>query len=113
MLRLFYGGVTALVVYLVAKASVPIITDTSRTGGQSPLNPYFISFVGIMSGLVSERAMRSLRNMGEGIFSNGGLVDTTPRYATPMLTTAVTSEPDAVLKLAGYLNLRPATRRTR
>jgi hypothetical protein len=113
LLRLFFGGVTALVVYLVAKASVPIVADTSRIGGQAPLNPYFISFVGIMSGLVSERAIKSLQRVGESVFSAGGKVDTTPRYATPMLTAKyvekqkqmAAAKPDAVDSLAKYLGL--------
>jgi hypothetical protein len=106
LLRIFYGGVTALVVYLVAKASVPIVTDTSRLGAQAPLNPYFISFVGIMSGLVSERAIRSLRGMGEGIFSTGGAADPTPRYATPLLENKIAVMENGVAALSVYLNLK-------
>jgi hypothetical protein len=105
--------VTALVVYLVAKAAVPILADTSSMGGQAPLNPYFISFVGIMSGLVSERAIRSLQSAGERVFSTGGKLDTTPRWATAMLAAKyaekqkqmAAAKPDAIDSLAKYLGL--------
>jgi hypothetical protein len=108
LLRIFYGGIMALVVYLVAKASVPIVTDTSRVGGQAPLNPYFISFVGIISGLASERAIRSLQGVGESVFASGGKVDLTPRYATPLLIKLLAEklkDPKALEMLATYLSM--------
>jgi hypothetical protein len=107
LLRLFYGGVMALVVYLVAKASVPILTDTSRIGGQAPLNPYFISFVGIISGLASERAIQSLRGVGEGIFPSGDGLAVRPRYATPMLADALEKQGLRTEELGAYLKLPP------
>lgn len=105
LLRLFYGGVMALVVYLVAKASVPILTDTSRIGGQAPLNPYFISFVGIISGLASERAIQSLRGVGESIFPSGDALAVRPRYATPMLAEELDRQDLGNDALAEYLGL--------
>jgi hypothetical protein len=33
-----------------------------------PINPYFISFLGIISGLMSEKALESLRQWGESYF---------------------------------------------
>lgn len=66
--RPFLGILTALVVFIVTKAGVPLVTDTSKLGGNAPINPYFISFVAIISGLLSERALAALREIGSGYF---------------------------------------------
>lgn len=66
-----------------------------------------------MSGLVSERAIRSLQSARERVFSAGGKLDMTPRYATPMLTAKyaekqkqmAAAKPDAIDCLAKYLGL--------
>jgi hypothetical protein len=66
--RPFLGVLTALVVFIVTKAGVPLVTDTSKLGGNAPINPYFISFIAIISGLLSERALAALREIGSGYF---------------------------------------------
>ena len=35
----------------------------------APINPYFISFIAIISGLLSERALETLRRIGSDYFS--------------------------------------------
>jgi hypothetical protein len=44
--RITVGAVTALAIFIVAKAGVPIIADASRLGGDASINPYFVSFLG-------------------------------------------------------------------
>jgi hypothetical protein len=63
-LRLTVGAITALGIFIVAKAGVPVITDASRLGGDAPINPYFVSFLAIISGLMSENA--TFRRRGRG-----------------------------------------------
>ena len=46
-LRLGVGAITALVIFIVAKAGVPVIADASRLGGDAPINP--ISFPSLRS----------------------------------------------------------------
>lgn len=60
-LRVCVGAITALVIFIVAKAGVPVIADASRLGGDAPINPYFVSFLAIISGLMSERAIVSVQ----------------------------------------------------
>jgi hypothetical protein len=82
-MRPFFGVITALVIYIVAKAGIPLIADPTRLGAAAPVNPYFISFLAILSGLMSERAIASLELLGASYFKDGGagaaLRDDAPR----------------------------------
>lgn len=75
LFRPFLGVITAFVIFIVAKAGVPVITDTTRFGGNAPINPYFISFLGIISGLLSERALETVRRLGANYFREGGTAE--------------------------------------
>jgi hypothetical protein len=68
-LRLSVGAITALVIFIVAKAGVPVIADASRLGGDAPINPYFVSFLAIISGLMSENAILSVQTQGARFFA--------------------------------------------
>jgi hypothetical protein len=68
LFRPFLGTIMALAMYIVAKAGIPLFTDVSRTSGTASVNPYFISFLGIISGLLSERALEGLRQVGSSYF---------------------------------------------
>ncbi|NPU63606.1 hypothetical protein HL667_01180 [Bradyrhizobium sp. 83012] len=78
-LRLGFGAVTALAIFVLAKAGVVIVADPSKLGGESPINPYFVSFVAIVSGLMSERAVVAVQRQGEQFFANADVG--TPRWA--------------------------------
>lgn len=67
-LRISVGAITALVIFIVAKAGVPVIADASRLGGDAPINPYFVSFLAIISGLMSENAILSVQTQGARFF---------------------------------------------
>ena len=68
-LRLGVGAITALVIFIVAKAGVPVIADASRLGGDAPINPYFVSFLAIISGLMSENAIMMVQAQGAKFFA--------------------------------------------
>jgi len=68
-LRLSVGAITALVIFIVAKAGVPVIADASRLGGDAPINPYFVSFLAIISGLMSENAILSVQAQAARFFA--------------------------------------------
>lgn len=68
-LRLSVGAITALVIFIVAKAGVPVIADASRLGGDAPINPYFVSFLAIIAGLMSESAILSIQTQGARFFA--------------------------------------------
>lgn len=100
-LRLSVGAITALVIFIVAKAGVPVIADASQLGGDAPINPYFVSFLAIISGLTSENAIVSVERQGERFFAQDGSTDQ-PRWARYDLHQAFQAagrEPDAVRRL--------------
>ena len=68
LLRVCVGAITALVIFIVAKAGVPVIADATRLGGDAAINPYFVSFLAIISGLMSENAILSVQNQGAKFF---------------------------------------------
>ncbi len=65
--RPFLGMVTALAIFVFAKAGQLTISDE---GVSENLNPYFLSFLGIISGLVSEHATDKLRATGATFFQS-------------------------------------------
>jgi hypothetical protein len=69
-LRVSVGAITALVIFIVAKAGVPVIADASKLGGEAPINPYFVSFIAIISGLMSENAIASVQAKGAKFFGS-------------------------------------------
>src|SRR3981189_2099198 len=68
-LRLSVGAITALVIFIVAKAGVPVVTDASRLGGDAPINTHFVSLPPIIWGLMSENAIRSVQTQGARFFA--------------------------------------------
>ena len=74
-LRLGVGAITALVIFIVAKAGVPVIADAARLGGDAPINPYFVSFLAIISGLMSENAIMMVQAQGAKFFASETAAD--------------------------------------
>jgi hypothetical protein len=91
-LRLAFGAVLAIVMFIIAKAGVPILADTGKIGGNAPLNPYFISLLAVISGLMSDRAMGTIRNVATTMLQSVGGGDYSQRYSRVVL--------DDVLKAA-------------
>jgi hypothetical protein len=104
--RIAAGGVTALVIFIVAKAGIPIVADASRLGGDAPISPYFISFLAIISGLLSEQAIASVEAKGAQFFPANPAIDT-QRWARDDLTQIASSNGNSVAELAGFLDLDP------
>jgi hypothetical protein len=84
-LRMTVGAITALVIFIVTKAGLPVLADPSKLGGEAPVNPFFISFVAIVSGLMSENAILFVEAQGEKLFATGADAQT-PRWARKDLT---------------------------
>jgi len=73
LFRPFLGAVTALAIFILAKAGQITISDVSITDGiKEDLNPFFISFLAIISGLLSEQAIERIRTAGNAIFRADG-----------------------------------------
>lgn len=70
LFRPLLGAITALAVYVVARAGLFVLSDPSASSARSPLSPFFISFLAIISGLLAERAIMSIENLGSRWFSS-------------------------------------------
>ncbi len=81
LLRPMLGAITAIVVFVLLKAGVLVVTDSAKLGEAAPLNPFFIAFVGIVSGLLSENALETVRGVGQ-TWLRGGTVEQRPRWAS-------------------------------
>ena len=77
--------------FIIAKAGVPILADTSKIGGNAPLNPYFISLLAVVSGLMSDRAMATIRNVASSLLKGVGGADYSQRYSRVELDEALTA----------------------
>jgi hypothetical protein len=101
LLRVCVGAITALVIFIVAKAGVPVIADASKLGGDASINPYFVSFLAIISGLMSENAIASVQNQGARFFGAENTGEP-PRWARQDLQPAFTAanrDPERVKRL--------------
>lgn len=67
--RPFLGIVTAIAVFVLFKAGQIMISDASSpTASSGDLNPFFISFLAVISGLLSERAYQQILRVGVSTF---------------------------------------------
>ena len=62
----FVGTVSAVIIFVFLKAGQ---LTMSAGGGEANLDPFFLSFVGIISGLLSERAYARMESVGRNFFS--------------------------------------------
>ena len=104
--RLAVGGMTALVIFIVAKAGVPVLTDPAKLGGDAPINPYFISFLAIVSGLLSENAIVNIQAQGARLF--GSSSNEPDRWVQVDLTPDLQTQNLSIAKLADYLAVSEA-----
>jgi hypothetical protein len=110
VLRISVGAITALVIFIVSKAGIPVIADTTKLGGDAPINPYFVSFLAIISGLLSEQAIITVQNQGTRLFASGA---TEPdRWARTDLTPQLETQKVALGALADYLGTSEDTARS-
>lgn len=107
VLRLSVGAITALVIFIVAKAGVPVIADASRFGGEAPINPYLVSFLAIISGLLSENAIASVQAQGAKFFGTG--TDGPDRWMRTDLSGELQAQKLSLSDLAHYLGISEDT----
>lgn len=68
-IRPLFGCVMAAVVYLGIKAGQFVLTDT---GPNDPLNPYSLSLIAFVSGLMGQSALGAIERWGAGLFARLG-----------------------------------------
>jgi hypothetical protein len=92
------GSVSAFIIFVFFKAGQLTI---SSGGGSSSLSPFFLSFVGIISGLLSERAYARMESVGTKFFTVEG---DNLRWGV-RLRQAIAETDITVTMLANYLGL--------
>lgn len=75
------GAITALAVFIVAKAGVIVVSDASFTQSGAPLSPFFISFLAIVSGLLANAAVNSIKKAGQKVLRADIAGEAKPRWA--------------------------------
>jgi hypothetical protein len=103
-LRLSVGALTALIIFIIAKAGVPIVADATRMGGEAAINPYLVSFLAIISGLLSENAIANIQAQGARIFGQSTAPDQN-RWARRDLTADLEQRQLTTKALADILGL--------
>jgi len=70
--RPWFGAITALSIFVLAKAGVLFLTDPTSQSGPATLSPFFISFIAIISGLFSEQAIQAIKKAAQDWFRGEG-----------------------------------------
>lgn len=70
LFRPFLGAITALSVFILVKAGVLVASIPSPEGETANLSPFFISFLGIISGLLAEQALETIERVGQRFFTS-------------------------------------------
>lgn len=96
------GSVSAFIIFVFFKAGQLTI---SSGPGTSSLSPFFLSFVGVISGLMSERAYARMESVGTKFFTDEG---DQLRWGV-RLREALESSDINIAELASYLNVEEGT----
>lgn len=80
--RPLLGMSAAFAIYILVKAGVLVVGNPASAGvtNATSLNPFFISFLAIISGLMAQNALKNIHTAGENLFRTV-LDDTTSRWA--------------------------------
>lgn len=73
--RLIFGMCAALAFYVLANATisgVAIASNATQASTASTLNPFTVSLIGIVAGVLSEDIAKWIQDRGRGIFTQGG-----------------------------------------
>lgn len=75
IVRLIFGMCAALAFYVLANAAVAgfsIASNVQQATSSATLNPFTVSLVGIIAGVMSEDIAKWIQDRGRGIFTQGG-----------------------------------------
>lgn len=107
--RTLLGMGTAVAVFILAKAGQLIISDSAVSGSvDGNLNPFFISFLAIVSGLMSEQAYTRIERSGIAFFRVGD-GESRERWAFGVRRAMADREGKTAEELARRLEIPPET----
>ena len=64
LFRPMLGFIVAITVFILVHAGVLVVATPSTQSADSTLSPYFVSFLGIISGLLAQNAVETIQNTG-------------------------------------------------
>lgn len=70
LFRPLLGAITALSIYILVKSGVLVISAPTPGNEDTQISPYFISFLGIVSGLLAEQALETIQSAGSRWFAS-------------------------------------------
>ena len=86
VVRLIFGMCAALAFYVLVNAAIAgfsIASSVQQATTSSTLNPFTVSLVGIVAGVLSEDIAKWIQDRGRGIFQQGGAAASAPIPAPP------------------------------
>lgn len=86
VVRLIFGMCAALAFYVLANATVAgfsIGAGVTQANTASMLNPFTVSLIGIVAGVLAEDIAKWIQDRGRGIFTQGAYTPTTDAAASP------------------------------
>ncbi len=86
VVRLIFGMCAALAFYVLANAAIAgfsIASSVQQATTSSTLNPFTVSLVGIVAGVLSEDIAKWIQDRGRGIFQQGGVSAAAPIPSAP------------------------------
>lgn len=81
VVRLIFGMCAALAFYVLANAAIAgfsISSGVQQATTSATLNPFTVSLVGIIAGVLSEDIAKWIQDRGRGMFTQGGAIAPTP-----------------------------------
>jgi hypothetical protein len=86
VVRLIFGMCAALAFYVLANATIAgfsIASSVQQAGASSTLNPFTVSLIGIVAGVLAEDIAKWIQDRGRGIFQQGGAAASPVATAPP------------------------------
>ena len=86
VVRLIFGMCAALAFYVLANAAIAgfsIASSVQQATTSATLNPFTVSLVGIVAGVLSEDIAKWIQDRGRGIFQQGGVAASAPVQQPP------------------------------
>jgi len=84
--RLVFGMCAALAFYMLANATIAgfsVNQGVQQASTSSALNPFTVSLIGIVAGVLAEDIAKWIQDRGKGIFTQGVIAPTTDAAAAP------------------------------
>jgi hypothetical protein len=99
--RPFLGMVTAIAIFVLVKSGQIIISDTSGNSAEpGGLNPFFVAFLAIISGMLSEHAYEKIYKTGQHFFNSSQ--DVKPKWGV-RLKYHITKTGKSISDLCNYV----------